>query len=54
MNYKVTLKAWEARRKRLFTMLRNGLSKAEIARKEGITRQRVGQIISHCENGKAR
>ena len=37
-------KAWEIRRKRIMAMRSRGLAMADIARKEGITPQRVKQI----------
>jgi DNA-binding CsgD family transcriptional regulator len=41
-------RAWEIRRNRILNLKRDGLSMADIARKEGITPQRVKQI---CDKG---
>lgn len=44
MTYQEKLKEWKKRRERIMRMLSRGVSESEVARKFGITRQRVNQL----------
>ena len=44
--YKISLARWQKRRIRMFRLHKSGLSKSAIARRMGISRQRVGKVLN--------
>lgn len=47
--YKKQLKVWAKRRERIVALFDSGWTRADIARRLGITRQRVYQIVKEAK-----
>ncbi len=44
--YKLSLARWQKRRIRIFRLYKSGLSKSQIARRMGVSRQRIGKVLN--------
>lgn len=49
VSYKTSLALWRKRRERILRLSKQGLTKSDIARRLGVSRQRVHQIVSNAD-----